>query len=238
MSQTNLPPPEWRPDPSGRHQYRLWDGASWTARVADDDSDESIDQPPPPPTTRASRLGSGPNDPKGKGAGLPPEGPGSLGGIGRRFLGSLIDCLVVGAVIGVISRVVSPPHYFTQRDPVTGANHVHVVVNQLPAGVSLLLTLLAAIYTIALIATRGQTLGEMAVNLRVIERTDGGVPGWEVAARRWLLPGLCGIVFMLSAPGGNAAALLVLVDYLWALWDPNRQCLHDKLADTLVVRTT
>ncbi len=29
------PPPGWYPDPSGRHQHRWWDGASWTASVGD-----------------------------------------------------------------------------------------------------------------------------------------------------------------------------------------------------------
>jgi len=28
-------PPEWYTDPSGRHEYRLWDGASWTEDVSD-----------------------------------------------------------------------------------------------------------------------------------------------------------------------------------------------------------
>ncbi len=28
-------PPQWHPDPSGRHQYRLWDGTSWTDQVSD-----------------------------------------------------------------------------------------------------------------------------------------------------------------------------------------------------------
>jgi hypothetical protein len=26
----------WYADPSGRHQYRYWDGATWTPSVADD----------------------------------------------------------------------------------------------------------------------------------------------------------------------------------------------------------
>lgn len=26
-------PPSWAPDPSGRHQYRWWDGRSWTSSV-------------------------------------------------------------------------------------------------------------------------------------------------------------------------------------------------------------
>jgi uncharacterized RDD family membrane protein YckC len=25
------------------------------------------------------------------------------------------------------------------------------------------------------------------------------------------------------------------VNYLWCLWDPNRQCLHDKVVGTIVV---
>jgi Protein of unknown function (DUF2510) len=29
-------PPQWSPDPSGRHQLRYWDGTSWSDHVADD----------------------------------------------------------------------------------------------------------------------------------------------------------------------------------------------------------
>jgi hypothetical protein len=28
-------PPGWNPDPTGRHQFRYWDGYVWTERVAD-----------------------------------------------------------------------------------------------------------------------------------------------------------------------------------------------------------
>ncbi len=28
-------PPEWRPDPTGHHEHRLWDGRHWTDQVAD-----------------------------------------------------------------------------------------------------------------------------------------------------------------------------------------------------------
>jgi hypothetical protein len=31
--------PGWHPDPAGRHQYRWWDGSTWTDRVADGGQD-------------------------------------------------------------------------------------------------------------------------------------------------------------------------------------------------------
>jgi hypothetical protein len=30
------PPPAWRPDPTGRHEVRYWDGGRWTDHVSDD----------------------------------------------------------------------------------------------------------------------------------------------------------------------------------------------------------
>jgi hypothetical protein len=33
--QAHMPPPEWLPDPYGRHQLRYWSGTTWTEHVAD-----------------------------------------------------------------------------------------------------------------------------------------------------------------------------------------------------------
>ena len=48
----------WHPDPSGRHQYRWWDGEHWTTTVSDDGvtCDESPHriEPPPAPTAAAA----------------------------------------------------------------------------------------------------------------------------------------------------------------------------------------
>ncbi|MBW3555422.1 MAG: PH domain-containing protein [Actinobacteria bacterium] len=47
----------WRPDPFGRHEVRYWDGAAWTAHVADagmqghDEPVPSAEVTPPPPVT-------------------------------------------------------------------------------------------------------------------------------------------------------------------------------------------
>jgi hypothetical protein len=50
----------WKPDPNGRHDWRYWDGASWTDRVSDD-GEQSTDpyDPgaiPPPPTEKPSKV--------------------------------------------------------------------------------------------------------------------------------------------------------------------------------------
>jgi uncharacterized RDD family membrane protein YckC len=131
-----------------------------------------------------------------------------------RFAGSFIDGLILGPVV-VLASAVKPTSVL----------------------VSLLFMLPSAAYTIILIARRGQTVGEKAMDLRVARRSDGMVPGWTVSIRRWALPATPALVRLASHPLGAILGLLVLVDFLWALWDPNRQCLHDKLADTVVVQT-
>ena len=42
---------EWLPDPTGRHDYRLWDGEIWDERVADsgETSKDPLSEQPPPP---------------------------------------------------------------------------------------------------------------------------------------------------------------------------------------------
>lgn len=51
----------WAEDPTGRHQYRWWDGSAWTSDVLDDGR-RSIDGLPhlPPPTGPASKNPSPP----------------------------------------------------------------------------------------------------------------------------------------------------------------------------------
>ena len=46
--------PGWYADPSGRHQMRYWDGASWTAHVTDNGSQTTDPMPPAPPGAVAS----------------------------------------------------------------------------------------------------------------------------------------------------------------------------------------
>ena len=77
---------------------------------------------------------------------------------------------------------------------------------------------------------RGQTPGKQIVGVRVI-RANGEPSGWGRAFLRevvveWI------VVSTLSAMTGG---IFYVVNYVWPLWDKDRQALHDKMVETLVV---
>ena len=85
-------------------------------------------------------------------------------------------------------------------------------------------TIVGLAYLVGFIGhTRGQTPGFMATGLRVVSATDGGGIGYGRAALRWLV--------------GLVSAAVILLGYLWMLWDPQKQTWHDKMATSLVVPT-
>ena len=51
-------PPDWYPDPAGRHQHRYWDGQTWTDQVADHgrQSTDPVTTSAPVPTTGMSQA--------------------------------------------------------------------------------------------------------------------------------------------------------------------------------------
>ena len=68
---------------------------------------------------------------------------------------------------------------------------------------------------------RGQTVGQMALGIRVIDFNTGGPIGYGRAFIRWLV--------------SIVSAIVLLLGFLWMLWDPRQQGWHDKLAHTIVV---
>jgi Protein of unknown function (DUF2510) len=136
-------PAGWQPDPTGRHQYRYWDGSVWTDNVSDDGA-TSIDpfapappapQPPPAPTAPAptTPTTSGPEPaafpateatPRGpategpQAGGGPPSGPamgGPLAVPSKSTKRSKLP-LILGAVIVVAALVVAAVLVFKDSD--------------------------------------------------------------------------------------------------------------------------
>jgi len=84
--------------------------------------------------------------------------------------------------------------------------------------------LASVVYKPVMEGARGQTLGKMAVNIKVVRAADAGPIGYGEAFLRWLVGAVIGFI-----PFGT------LVDLLWPLWDQYNQTLHDKVAKTIVV---
>ncbi|WKX69078.1 RDD family protein [Streptomyces sp. XD-27] len=84
-----------------------------------------------------------------------------------------------------------------------------------------------AVYEPVMLATRGATFGKQICGLGVVRLEDGGKISGGKAFGRWAISLLMGIV-----------PILGLLNILWCCWDkPNRQCLHDKVVTTVVIRT-
>lgn len=94
------------------------------------------------------------------------------------------------------------------------------------AGLVVLALVLAYLYEVELMFRSGQTVGKRVMKIQVIP-VDPTQPLTRVlAAKRFLAQHGCSFL-----PGLN------WLDGLWQLWDkPYRQCLHDKFANTLVIK--
>lgn len=90
------------------------------------------------------------------------------------------------------------------------------------------IVVLTIAYEVTLTAIQGQTVGKMAVSIRVVRADTGDVPGWGKAIMRWALPNL-----MIFVP--IIGWLLSVLTYVSLVWDDRRQGWHDKVAATVVV---
>ncbi len=80
---------------------------------------------------------------------------------------------------------------------------------------------LSLVYIIGFWLWRGQTPGKMIVGIKVI-RTDSSPITWQYACRRYL--------------GYIASTLILCIGFIIIAFDKRKQGLHDRIADTYVVK--
>jgi uncharacterized RDD family membrane protein YckC len=68
---------------------------------------------------------------------------------------------------------------------------------------------------------QGLTLGKLILGMRVVKTTGGRAGFWKMALREII--------------GKFVSAMVILLGFLWIIWDKDHQGWHDKIADTLVV---
>jgi len=159
----------------------------------------------------------------------------------RRLAAWIIDALIVGTITAIIglpllrSILDGFRVYFDQVRAAAEAGaptppstaFVDSVSGDLYKFVVLQL-LVSAVYQIPLHKYLGSTVGKLALGVRVRPLAHDGLPSWGQAVVRW-----AGQDLLAAVP--TIGVLYRLLDSLWLLWDPRRQCLHDKIARTAVV---
>jgi uncharacterized RDD family membrane protein YckC len=181
---------------------------------------------------------------------LGPDGQ-VLSGWWRRFFGYFIDGLlisivtflfifVVASVTGGFDRLVDLSAWQDWIDKVeANPNYqpTNAEMQQLLAGVLPLIgwiTLGSLVLSFAngviLVNRSGQTIGDRMVGNRkvVAGRTP---PAFGASFVRWIIPGVLSLLSWIVPLVGQVPWIL---DYLWPLWDKQKQTWHDKAASTYV----
>lgn len=98
-------------------------------------------------------------------------------------------------------------------------------------GIAIVVGILQFFYDWLCHARWGMTLGKRILKIKLVRAGDRGKVGAGAAAKRALAYPLGGIVPMVGS-------IWALVDVLWIFNDQvHRQCLHDKFAETVVIKT-
>jgi uncharacterized RDD family membrane protein YckC len=119
-------------------------------------------------------------------------------GFGERFVALLIDVIIVG-IAGAVARAIFS----------TGL------------GVAVSLVIGVAYYTYFWSST-GQTLGKMAMNLKVVKADGSGLVDIGGGVIRYV--------------GYIISGIPLFLGYFWVLWDGKHDAWHDKIAGTKVIK--
>jgi uncharacterized RDD family membrane protein YckC len=164
------------------------------------------------------------------GAGGPPVAPEAMGPVADRHVlagwwprvgATLIDWVIVGLGAIVLTVALTAPFsigFFAGDD-----------VGFLIAVVCV--SIVALLYAPALMArTNGQTLGKMALGIRVVRANGKPVDFGYAMLREVAVKAL-----LFGVAGGVTGGLAQLADCLWPLWDEENRALHDMIVDSRVI---
>jgi uncharacterized RDD family membrane protein YckC len=242
-------PAGWYPDPApqtipGRQRY--WDGTQWTEHLHDP-------QPAPPAYPQAPQYPQTAQYPQypqyqpTEGQQVPVYAPAAssrpttpdgapLSGWWRRVLARVLDGFIaLPLFVLAASPVVASQWDELQKwaDDISYAIDNNTADPPTPAlfdvttgpGFALVLSGLAAyfVYELVFLFWKQATPGKLIVGLRVRRRESPDLPASSILGRVGF-----GLV-------GQFCGLVLLLDYLWPLWDSKNQALHDKVARTNVV---
>ncbi|MFF1596606.1 RDD family protein [Streptomyces mirabilis] len=172
------------------------------------------DQPPP-------HGGGDPYGPGGPYGGDPLAGMPPLADSGKRTVARIIDMILVGIVVWLLTWAFGVMQYNMNADKIEYSRGF---------GQSVIAAVLYVGYDTIMISRSGQTLGKKLFNLRVANLDNGSTPSVQSTLVRslvlWIPFAFCCACIWTAIAGG------------WSYFDkPYKQGLHDKAAKTVVVST-
>jgi uncharacterized RDD family membrane protein YckC len=184
-------------------------------------------------TVQRRRFGYTSPPPPGAGGPVPSisgavGGRPALSGWWRRVGAAVLDGLIVGIGAAVLFVAITAPF------------SIGFFANDTVGVVALLVGALLAVGCVAVVAflyapllmarTNGQTLGRMAVGIRVVRAGGQPMTFWFAMLREVVVKTLLfGIVSSFTF------GLASLLDVLWPLWDEENRALHDFVVNTRVI---
>ena len=166
-----------------------------------------MQNPPPPPPPSGPPMMPPPGSP-------PPMMPPGGGGYAMAAPGNLASpgLRIVGGLIDVIILLV--------------INAIVVTILQKAQGIAGVINLVADVAYFAYFwSSRGQSIGMMPFGFKVRDLATGQYPTMGKAALR-------GFIWIVEV--GFTICIVGAIGWLWQLWDPQKQAIHDKIAGTIV----
>lgn len=177
---------------------------------------------------------------------VPPGAPGPIPEWWERWVGRIIDGVIYMVVYWILSFIlaaifVSSVSFDIASGTYTGGTGfiIAAVLTWVIGG------LLYAAYDYFMHSRNGQTLGKMAMKTRVVA-PDGSKPDSATLLKRAVIyPGIYGIVGLLAFLSLFGFGLIILIVGIFSIVDgifvitdqPLRRALHDKWANTIVVKS-
>ena len=156
------------------------------------------------------------------------------------FSDRLMAWLIDGAILFGVTLVLMVPAvigaflYMTGRmpdpgDTGPGPDPFQFILPMLLVEAALIVVMLGVryLYDVQFMYRSGQTVGKRVMKIQVVRLGSPEPLTRGVATKRWLI----------SVVAASFVPFLSYLDGLWQLWDkPFRQCLHDRYAETVVVK--
>lgn len=170
-----------------------------------------------------------------------------LASIGSRLLAKMIDLFLLFLPTIILFASVSGSPEFAKilqlaensPSPMQYSQQMNVLLaNAIPQHLLLITNLMfwgILVLQGFLLARRGQTLGKMLMRIRILDLHSNAIP--NVGISMFFRSSVFIVAMLLLTLGLMPLGLILLgVDFISMMSNPNRQSLHDKLANTYVVR--